>query len=135
MPQLRGDYAMSPDPRRVVETFVGAYNGLDFDGMRVCLSESVRFAHYNRGFAFQTADDLIAALRMFASNYLPDRQLGPALRTAVVNSTVYREQLWTGNLTADLPGFGSKGTAFSQRLCSVFTIGPDATIVEYLDYG
>lgn len=123
------------DPSRVVETFIDAYNRFDFDCMRVCLADDVRFAHYNRGFAFQSADDLIATLRMFAATYLPDRRLGPALRTATVDSTVYREQLWTGNLAVDLAGFGSKGDAISQRLCSVFTIGADATITEYLDYG
>jgi hypothetical protein len=27
------------------------------------------------------------------------------------------------------------GEAISQRLCSVFTVGADARIAEYLDYG
>lgn len=119
----------------VVERFVAAYNALDFDTMRSCLADSVNFAHYNRGFGFSSADQLVATLRTFATDYLPDRQLGPALRTATVDDRVYREQMWTGTLAVDLPGFGAAGEAVEQRLCSVFTVGPDATIVEYLDYG
>jgi hypothetical protein len=123
------------DPAAVVESFIKAYNEQDFDGMRAALADDVSFAHYNRGFGFHRADELITTLRAFAHDYLPDRQLGPALRVASVNDRVYREQLWTGTLAVDLPGFGSAGEAVSQRLCSVFTVGPGATIVEYLDYG
>lgn len=123
------------DPAAAVESFVKAYNEQDFAAMRAALADDVSFAHYNRGFGFSSADELIATLRTFAQDYLPDRQLGPAIRVGVTGNRVYREQLWTGTLAADLPGFGSAREAVSQRLCSVFTVGSEGTIVEYLDYG
>ena len=123
------------DPAAVVESFVKAYNEQDFGGMRAALADNVSFSHYNRGFGFQSADEFGATLRAFAQDYLPDRQLGAAIRVGVVGDRVYREQMWTGTLAVDLPGFGSAGEAVSQRLCSVFTVGPEGTIVEYLDYG
>jgi limonene-1,2-epoxide hydrolase len=123
------------DPAAVVESFIKAYNEQDFDGMRAVLADNLSFAHWNKGFSFQTADELIATLRAFANDYLPDRQLGTALRVGVAGDRVYREQMWTGTLAVDLPGFGSAGEAISHRLCSVFTVGPEGTIVEYMDYG
>ena len=126
---------MADNAAAVVERFLEAYNAQDFDAMQALLAPDVRFAHYNRNFAFDSSAELIATLRTFASDYVPDRVLGPALRTATVGHTVYREQLWTGTLATDLPGFGSAGDAISDRLCSVFTVGDGGTIVEYLDYG
>lgn len=125
----------APDPAAVVESFIEAYNAQDFDGMRACLADELTFAHYNKGFGFSKADELIETLKAFATDYLPDRQLGPALRVGVVGNRVYREQMWTGTLAVDLPAFGSAGESISQRLCSVFTVGADAKIAEYLDYG
>jgi hypothetical protein len=47
---------------------------------------------------------------------------------------VYREQMWGGTLTADIPGFGTAGESISVRLSTVFTVR-DGKIVEYYDYG
>jgi steroid delta-isomerase-like uncharacterized protein len=119
----------------VVERWFASYNAQDFDAMEACLAPDVDFQHFNRGFAFTTADELMATLRAFAADYMPDRNLGPALRTNTVGNVVYREQLWTGTLAVDLPGFGSAGDAVSERLCTVFTVGEDGRITEYYDYG
>jgi hypothetical protein len=126
---------MATDPGAVVERFLEAYNAQDFDAMQGLLAPDLHFVHYNRAFEFNSSAELIATLKAFAGDYVPDRVLGPALRTAVVGDTVYREQMWTGTLATDLPGFGDAGDAIADRLCSVFTVGEAGTIVEYLDYG
>jgi steroid delta-isomerase-like uncharacterized protein len=123
------------DPAAAVESFVDAYNKQDFDGMRALLADDVSFAHYNRGFSFRTAEELIGTLRAFANEYMPDRRFEPAIRTALIGDRVYREHVWTGTLAVDLAGFGSAGDTISERLCAVYTVGPEGTIVEYLDYG
>jgi ketosteroid isomerase-like protein len=118
----------------VVERFIETYNAQDFDSLELCLHPNVDFRHYNRGFSFTTAAQLVATLRTFAAEYLPDRVLGPAARLNSVDDVVYREQHWTGTLTTDLLGFGSAGESIDQRLCSVFVVR-DGKIVEYYDYG
>jgi limonene-1,2-epoxide hydrolase len=118
----------------VVERFIVAYNAQDFDSLQRCLHTTLDFRHYNRGFSFTTATELVATLRTFAAEYLPDRKLGPAVRRNSVNDVVYREQHWTGTLTTDLPGFGAAGDSIDQRLCSVFIVR-DGKIAEYYDYG
>lgn len=119
---------------QVVERFMDAYNAQDFDTMEACLAPDLDFQHYNRGFSFSSAAELIATLRTFAAEYIPDRILGPALRVNTAGEVVYREQLWTGILAADLPGFGSAGDPVNERLCTVFTVR-NGRIVEYYDYG
>jgi hypothetical protein len=123
------------DPGAVVERFVAAYNDFDFDAMSDALAPDLHFEHVGRGFVFETRDELIGALRTFAAEYLPDRAFGEATRVSVAGSTVYREHLWSGTLAVDLPGFGKKGDAISDRLCAVYTVGAEGTITEYLDYG
>ncbi len=118
----------------VVERWVSAYNAQDFEAMEACLAAEVNFQHFNRGFSFQGSTELISTLRTFATAYLPDRRLGPALRTVTSGNVVVREQLWTGTLAVDLDGFGSAGDAVSQRLCTVFTV-ENGLITEYYDYG
>ena len=118
----------------IVEAYVDAYNAFDFDGMEALLAPQLDFQHYNRGFSFSSAAELVATLRTFAADYLPDRRLGPSLRTNVVGDTVYREQRWGGTLAVDLPGFGSKGDTLDDRLITVYTVR-DGQITEYYDYG
>jgi ketosteroid isomerase-like protein len=118
----------------IVEAYVDAYNAQDFEAMEALLSPQLDFQHYNRGFSFASAAELVATLRAFASDYLPDRKLGPALRVNVVGDVVYREQQWGGTLAVDLPGFGSKGDTLDDRLLTVFTVR-DGVITEYYDYG
>lgn len=125
---------MSDQPAAVVERWIDSYNKLDFEAMEACLAPELDFAHYNRGFAFGSASELIATLRTFADEYLPDRNLGEALRVTVSGDVVVREQMWTGTLAVDLPGFGSAGDTVNERLCAVYTVR-DGRIVEYYDYG
>lgn len=125
---------MSESAAEVVERYIEAYNALDFAGMEKLLSPTLDFQHYNRGFAFTSGAELVATLRTFAADYLPDRKLGPAHRLNVVGDVVYREQQWAGTLAVDLPGFGSKGDVIDDRLITVFTVR-DGIITEYYDYG
>jgi ketosteroid isomerase-like protein len=125
---------MSEDAARVVEQWVDAYNAQDFAGMERLLSPDLDFQHYNRGFAFSSGSELVATLRTFAADYLPDRRFGPSLRTTVAGELVYREQRWGGTLAVDLPGFGDRGDVIDDRLLSVYTVR-DGKIVEYYDYG
>lgn len=118
----------------VVERYVDAYNAQDFAVMEACLAPDLDFQHYNRGFAFKSAAELVGTLKTFAAEYLPDRRLGPSLRTNVAGDVVYREQRWGGTLVADLPGFGSKGDTLDDRLLTVYVVR-DGRIVEYYDYG
>lgn len=118
----------------VVERYIDAYNARDFDAVTACLAPDLDFRHYNRGFAFTSATELVDVLREFAAKVIPDRRLGPALRTHTVDDVVYREQLWTGTLIQDLPGFGASGDPVSLRLSTVFTVR-GGRIVEYYDYG
>lgn len=125
---------MSDRPADVVERWIDAYNALDWDGMQACLDPDLDFAHYNLGFAFPSASELIATLKTFASDYLPDRHLGPALRVTAGGDVVIREQMWTGTLAVDLPGFGGAGDPVEKRLATVFTVR-NGRIVQYYDYG
>jgi limonene-1,2-epoxide hydrolase len=118
----------------IVSSFCAAYNEQDFDAMLEFLATDLDFAHFNRGFSFTSSTELVGTLKTFATEYIPDRRLGDPIRTAVAGNVVYREQIWSGTLIADLPGFGSAGDKISDRLCSVFTVD-DGKIVEYIDYG
>lgn len=118
----------------VVERFIDAYNAQDFDALASCLAPELDFQHYNRGFSFTTAGDLVAILTTFAREYLPDRTFGPALRLNVAGDVVYREHRWTGTLAKDLEGFGAAGYEVDDTLCSVFTVQA-GVIVQYYDYG
>jgi hypothetical protein len=122
------------DPAAVVERWITAYNAVDFDAMETCLAPDLEFRYYNRGYAFSDRAALLAALRTFASEHMPDRRMGPALRTGVVGQTVYREHTWSGTLQTDLPAFGRAGDRVEKRLCAVYTVH-GSVLTEYYDYG
>jgi hypothetical protein len=125
----------SDDVLGLVEALFRAYNAKDFDAMEEYLAPDLHFAAYNRESEFNSSTDLLAAMKQFASEFIPDRTLGPALRRAAVNNVVYREQIWSGTLITDVAGFGAVGDHLAHRLCSVLTIGQAGRIVEYIDYG
>jgi hypothetical protein len=122
------------DPAAVVERYVEAYNAQDWAALEEVFAPDLHFEHVGRGFAFDSSADLIATLKTFAADYLPDRAFGEATRRTVDGDTVVREHLWSGTLATDLEGFGKKGDAIADRLCAVFTVA-GGRIVEYLDYG
>lgn len=123
------------DAAAAVERYVDAYNSQDRAALEEVFAPDLHFEHVGKGFAFDTSAELIATLKVFAADYLPDRTFGTATRTSVAGDTVYREHLWSGTLATDLDGFGKKGDQIADRLCAVFTVGSDGRIVEYLDYG
>ena len=123
------------DPAAVVERYVEAYNAQDWAALEEVFAPDLHFEHVGRGFSFDTSAELIATLKTFAAEYLPDRSFGEATRRSVDGSTVYREHLWSGTLATDLEGFGKAGDRIADRLCAVFTVNGDGRIAEYLDYG
>jgi hypothetical protein len=122
------------EPAAVVERWISEYNALNFEGMAACLAPDLEFRYYNRGYSFSTRDQLMETLKAFADEYMPDRQMGPALRVAAVGRTVYREHVWSGTLRVDLAAFGKAGDRVEKRLCAVYTVDSGA-ITEYFDYG
>src|SRR6201995_2818347 len=118
----------------VVERLVAAYNAQDLEAMAELLAPELDFGRFNGAVSFRSSAELIAAFRGFANEYMPDRTRGRPLRTVVSDNIVYREQMWTGTLAADVPGSGTAGDKVSERLCSVFKV-EDGRIVEYYDYG
>jgi hypothetical protein len=84
----------------LTETLVAAYNAKDFERLAQMLSPNLKFCHHNRGFAFDTRDEFIDVLRTFASDIVPDRRLGPAVRVIASGHTVLREQTWGGTARA-----------------------------------
>jgi steroid delta-isomerase-like uncharacterized protein len=123
------------DPAAAVERYVDAYNSKDWAALEEVFAPDLHFEHVGRGFMFDTAAELVATLKVFATDYLPDRTFGAATRRTVDGDTVIREHLWSGTLATDLEGFGKAGDQIADRLCAVFTVGSDGRIVEYLDYG
>ena len=123
------------DPAAVVERYVEAYNAQDWTALEEVFAPDLHFEHVGRGFSFDTSAELIATLKTFAAEYLPDRSFGEATRRSVDGNTVYREHLWSGTLATDLEGFGTAGDRIADRLCAVFTVNGDGRIAEYLDYG
>jgi hypothetical protein len=121
--------------RAAVERYVEAYNAQDWTALEQVFAPDLHFEHVGRGFSFETSGELIATLKAFASDYLPDRAFGEATRMNVAGDTVYREHLWSGTLAVDLEGFGKAGDRIADRLCAVFTVNADGRIGEYLDYG
>jgi steroid delta-isomerase-like uncharacterized protein len=123
------------DAAAAVERYVDAYNAQDWAVLEEVFAPDLHFEHVGRGFAFDTSAELIATLKVFASEYLPDRAFSAAIRRNAAGNTVYREHMWTGTLATDLEGFGKKGDSVDSRLCAVFTVNAEGRIVEYLDYG
>jgi len=117
------------------EAFVKAYNDLDYDAYERLLAPDLKFFHHNQGHAFTKREDLVAMVRTFAEEYLPDRRLGDAIRVTAIGNVVYREQVWTGTAAVDIPGFGKKGEKLLLQLCTVLIFDDNGIIVEYHDYG
>lgn len=117
------------------EQFVDAYNRQDFDALGAMIVPDLDFAHFNRAFAFSKRDELIAVLRHFAAEFVPDRHFEPAERVTQVGRTVIREAWYTGTPKVDLPGFGEAGQPFRLKFCSLLTFGDDGRVAEWKDYG
>ncbi|MGE0861905.1 MAG: nuclear transport factor 2 family protein [Gammaproteobacteria bacterium] len=118
----------------LTEELVAAYNAKDFARLANLLSPNLRFCHHNRGFAFDTRDELIDILRRFASDIVPDRKLGPAVRAIVSGNTVLREQTWSGTARGDIPGMAKAGESFSIDIATVLVFKGEV-VAEYHDYG
>jgi hypothetical protein len=122
------------DNAATAEAYVAAYNAKDYEAMSGFMRPDLTFSHFNRGFTL-TRDQLIDTIKTFAEQYLPDRELGAAIRMHAVGNVVYREQVWTGSLIADLDGFGAEGDRIDTQLCTVMVFDEAGAIAEYYDYG
>ncbi len=118
----------------IVEDLVAAYNAKDFARVRELFAPRFYFCHHNRNFEFRDRDELIAIMRHFATEAVPDRRFHPAVRTIESGNVVIREQTWGGEAQVDIPGMASKGEQLSLDLCSVFVFEGEL-IAEYHDYG
>jgi hypothetical protein len=127
--------ATGTDLLAATEALIKAYNDLDYDAYERLLAPDLKFFHHNQGHAFTKREELVAMVRTFAEEYLPDRKLGDAIRVTAIGNVVYREQVWTGTAAVDIPGFGNKGDKLEQQLCTVLIFDDNGIIVEYHDYG
>lgn len=118
----------------IVERMVGAYNDKNWGRYALFFREDMRFVHHNRGFEFTDRPTFLAAMRVFAGDLVPNRALGPAIRSVQAGDVVVREQRWTGKAVADFPGIASAGEDVALDLCSVYVFDGDL-IAEYHDYG
>lgn len=118
----------------IVDDFVAAYNAKDFARCRAQLAPKFYFQHHNRGVEHHDPDEFIETLRLFASEYLPDRRFGAPTAVVEAGNVVVRQQPWGGTATVDLPGIAAAGEKVALDLCSVFTI-EDQLITQYHDYG
>ncbi len=117
------------------DRLVAAYNAKDFAALREMVSPTIDMAHFNRGFAVSSADDLMAAIETFSGGLMPNSHFGTPERLQAVGNVVMREAWWGGTLTADVPGFGSAGEAIRFKLCSVHSFDENGILVEWKDYG
>lgn len=96
---------------------------------------SLDFAHFNRDFLLQDRDALLAVLRQFAAEFIPDRRFESAERVIEAGDTVIREAWYTGTPKVELPGFGPVGETFRLKFCSVMRFNEEGLLVEWKDYG
>lgn len=117
------------------DQFIAAYNDQDFDALSAMIEEDLDFTHFNRAFAFTKRDDLLAVLRKFAAEFVPDRHFEAPERIWSVGNVVIREAWYTGTPTVDLPGFGTAGTPFRLKFASFLSFGEDGRVTAWKDYG
>jgi hypothetical protein len=112
-----------------------AYNTKNFDEMEAMIAPDIDFAHFNRNFAINTRDELLAVLRQFAADFFADRRFEPPERVTVCGSIVVREAWYSGTTLVDVPGFGAAGEDFRLKLCSVMRFDENDVLVEWKDFG
>lgn len=117
------------------DAFIEAYNRKDFAAMEAMMAPDLDFAHYNRDFVLTSSAELLAILRQFAADLIPDRHFEPAERVIESDGYVIREAWYTGTPLVELPGFGLVGEVFRLKFCSVMRWNEDGILVEWKDYG
>lgn len=124
----------STDLIDIVEGAIEAYNAKDFDKYESFFAEDLTFCHHNRSGEINGRQSLVDMFRVFASDLIPDRKLGPAKLVVQDGNVVIRQQTWEGTAAADVPGMVAKGETISLELCSVYTF--DGSVVSsYHDFG
>ncbi|RIV81961.1 nuclear transport factor 2 family protein [Aurantiacibacter xanthus] len=122
-------------PAECAKRLIDAYNRQDFEGLRALIVEDLDFAHFNRGFALNKRDELIATLEAFVSDYMTERHFEPAERITEHGDMVVLESWYVGTTKVDLPGFGAAGESFRLKFCSVMRFNDEGLLVEWKDYG
>ena len=123
------------DVAAIADRLIEAYNAKDFDGMATMIAPDLDFAHFNRNFVLVSRDALLAVLKDFASQYVPNRRFEAPDRVTVVGDIVVREAWYCGTAAVDLPGFGLTGEAFRLKFCSVMRFDANGILVEWKDHG
>jgi len=114
---------------------VDAYNAKDFATLEALMAPDLDFSHFNRDFAFRRREDLMAVLRTFAADLVPDRRFLVPERVTVAGPVVVREGFYTGTAAVDIPGFASAGGKIRLKFCSVLRFDHQGLLVEWKDYG
>lgn len=117
------------------DRLVAAYNAKDFAALKALIHPELDFAHFNRGFAFHTREELLQILEVFAGQLMPDRRMLPPERVVSEGSTVVRVAMWEGTAQAPVPGFGAAGDKISVKLCSVLRFDEAGLLREWKDFG
>ncbi|HEX4108341.1 MAG TPA: nuclear transport factor 2 family protein [Solirubrobacteraceae bacterium] len=119
----------------VADTLVAAYNEKDWDTLEPMIAPDLDFTHFNRNFAFEDRDGLMAIVKQFAAEFVPDRAFQPPERVTSAGNVVIRESYYTGTAQVELPGFAAQGEQINMKLCSVLRFNDDGVLVEWKDYG
>jgi predicted ester cyclase len=117
------------------DRLVAAYNGKDWDALERLVAPDLDFAHYNRDFAFDDRDGLLAVIKMFADELAPDRRFTEPERVTVQGNVVVRESNYQATAAVDIPGFAAEGERVDLRLCTVLRFDDDGILVEWKDHG
>jgi hypothetical protein len=117
------------------QRIVDAYNAKDFDMLRQLISPTVDMAHFNRDFATNKIDDLLAAMKVFAAELMKNRRFEKPDRVQQTGKMVVREAYWGGTPDVDIPGFGKRGEQLRAKLCSIMRFDDGGILVEWKDYG
>lgn len=117
------------------DALIDAYNRKDFVAMAAMMCPALDFAHFNRDFLLEDREELIAILKQFASDLIPDRRFEAAERVLETGNIVVREAWYTGTPQVELPGFGPVGGTFRLKFCSVMRFDDDGLLAEWKDYG
>ncbi len=128
------DTETDTDRLAIVERAVDAYNTKNWGRYALFFREDLQFRHHNRGFEFSDRATFLAAMRVFASDLVPNRTLGPATRAVQAGNVVVREQVWSGKAVADFPGVAGAGEDIALDCCTVYVFDGDL-IAEYHEYG
>lgn len=122
------------DLTSLIEQVIEAYNAQDYERYAKYFAHDLYFCYHNHGIEFTERQQLVDALRKWATDLVPDRRLGEPTRVLATGNVVIREQAWSGTAIADVPGVAQKDASVSVDLCSIYVFDGEL-ISQWHDYG